>query len=276
MLNTNSSQAPSIAQQLQGMSHQDIAAMIVKMQLEHQDTFNQQQVILDQQAAILARHSDEIKNKDLKISQLTFEIATLKRLKFGKKSEQLAADQFKLFDDAVMADIAEIEQELKVVNGGQASVGEMPKPRKVAFPAEFPRTEIHHELDATCNCGCEMKRIGEDVTEKLDDTPGIFTVEKHIRGKWACAHCKTLTQAPVPAQIIDKGVATPGLLAHFLIAKYADHLPLYRQQQIFGRAGLVIPRSSMADWVGQCGAALQPLVEALKTEVLKHNVLNAD
>ena len=121
-----------------------------------------------------------------------------------------------------------------------------------------------------------MKRIGEDVTEKLDNTPGIFTVEKHIRGKWACAHCKTLVQAPVPAQIIDKGVATPGLLAHVLIAKYADHLPLYRQQQIFERAGLVIPKSTMADWVGQCGAALQPLVEALKGEVLKHNVLHAD
>ena len=265
MLNTNASNTPSVAQQLQGLSFDDIVAVV-----------EQHKLLITQRDQVIASHSDEIKNKDLKISQLTFEVATLKRLKFGKKSEQLAADQFKLFDDAIMADISEIEQELKVVNGGQASVGEMPKPRKVAFPAEFPRTEIHHELDATCSCGCEMKRIGEDVTEKLDYTPGVFTVEKHIRGKWACAHCKTLTQAPVPAQIIDKGVATPGLLAHVLIAKYADHLPLYRQQQIFERAGQVIPRSSMADWVGQCGAALQPLVEALKGEVLKHSVLHAD
>ena len=101
-------------------------------------------------------------------------------------------------------------------------------------------------------------------------------MERHIRGKWACAKCQTLTQAPVPAQIIDKGIPTAGLLAHVLVAKYADHLPLYRQEGIFARAGMALPRSTLAQWVGVCGVQLQPLVDALKTEILSHAVLHAD
>ncbi|MQU66565.1 transposase, partial [Pseudomonas sp. FSL R10-1350] len=89
-----------------------------------------------------------------------------------------------------------------------------------------------------------------DVSEKLDYTPGVFSVERHIRGKWVCDNCETLIQEPVPAQVIDKGIPTAGLLAQVMIAKYADHLPLFRQEQIFGRAGLAIPRSTLASWVG--------------------------
>ena len=107
-------------------------------------------------------------------------------------------------------------------------------------------------------------------------TPGVFTVERHIRGKWACAKCAILVQAPVPAHVIDKGIPTTGLLAQVLIAKYLDHLPLYRQEGIFGRAGLPLPQSTLAQWVGQMGVALQPLVDALKDEMLAHPVLHAD
>ena len=111
-MNTNASNTLSVAQQLQGLSFDEIVAVVES----HRQLLSKSEQIIAQHDQVIASHSDEIKNKDLKISQLTFEIATLKRLKFGKKSEQLAADQFKLFDDAVMADIAEIEQELKVVN----------------------------------------------------------------------------------------------------------------------------------------------------------------
>jgi transposase len=121
-----------------------------------------------------------------------------------------------------------------------------------------------------------MKRIGEEVSEKLDYTPGVFTVHKHVRGKWACACCQTLKQAPVDAHIIDKGIPTTGLLAHVLVAKYADHLPLYRQEAIYARAGATIARSTLAHWVGSCGVQLQPLVDALRQEVLAHSVIHAD
>jgi transposase len=145
------------------------------------------------------------------------------------------------------------------------------------LPPEFPRTLIHHEPDnRECACGCTLKRIGEDVSEKLDYTPGVFTVERHIRGKWVCNSCETLIQAPVPAQVIDKGIPTAGLLAHVMIANFADHLPLYRQEAMFGRAGLAIPRSTLAQWVGTCGVQLQPLVDALREVVLEQPVVHVD
>lgn len=128
----------------------------------------------------------------------------------------------------------------------------------------------------TCACGCALKRFGEDISEKLDYTPGVFTVERHIRGKWACVQCHSLVQEPVPAHVIDKGLPTAGMLAQVLVAKYADHLPLYRQETIFARAGMVLSRSTLADWVGTCGVQLQPLVDALKQEILAHSVLHAD
>ena len=127
-----------------------------------------------------------------------------------------------------------------------------------------------------CGCGCQLQRIGEDVSEKLDYTPGLFTVEQHVRGKWACRQCETLIQAPVPAQVIEKGIPTAGLLAHVMVAKFSDHLPLYRQEKIFGRAGLAIPRSTLAQWVGQTGVQLQPLVDALREAVLAQRVVHAD
>lgn len=136
---------------------------------------------------------------------------------------------------------------------------------------------IRHEPENTqCACGCQLQRIGEDVSEKLDYTPGVFTVEQHVRGKWACRQCETLIQAPVPAQVIGKGIPTAGLLAHVMVAKFADHLPLYRQEKIFGRAGLAIARSTLAQWVGQTGVHLQPLVDVLREAVLSQGVLHAD
>src|SRR5690606_14391384 len=151
------------------------------------------------------------------------------------------------------------------------------QPKRAALPAHLPRTEIRHEPEVTtCACGCEMKRIGEDVAEKLDYTPGVFQVERHVRGKWACAKCQTLVQAPVPPQVIDKGIPTAGLLAQVLVSKYADHAPLYRQEQMFGRAGYAIPQSTLGEWVGVCGVRLQPLVDALRTVLLERRILHAD
>lgn len=211
------------------------------------------------------------------IEKLTHEIAQLKRFKFAKRSEQLSPDQVSLLDDLIDTDIAAIEAELEALKPARASTEVRQKPKRTALPPQFPRTLIHHEPDNShCQCGCALKRIGEDVSEKLDYTPGMFTVERHIRGKWVCDQCETLIQAPVPAQVIDKGIPTSGLLAHVMIAKFADHLPLYRQESIFGRAGLVIARSTLAQWVGNCGVQLQPLVDALRDAVLAQHVIHAD
>ena len=161
-------------------------------------------MIAQQSQAIAAKDSD-ILYRQAKIDKLTHELATLKRWKFGRSSELLNAGQISLLDETIDADIAAIEQELEnLAPPPKAETAPRQQPKRAALPAGLPRVDIHHEPDSiTCGCGCQLKRVGQDVSEKLDYTPGVFTVEQHIRGKWACANCETLIQAPVPAQIID-------------------------------------------------------------------------
>jgi transposase len=227
-------------------------------------------------AALIARRDEELKHKQLKIDQLTHEMAILKRWHFGHRSEQLDVVQRSLLDESIDADIEAISLELEALKDKPAAAPKE-KPRRVALPAAFPRREIRHEpQDTECSCGCRLERIGEDVSEKLDYTPGVFEVERHIRGKWVCRSCERLIQAPVPPHIIDKGIPTAGLLAQVLIAKYLDHLPLYRQESIFERAGLALSRTTLAQWVGACGLRLSPLTEAMKALLLTRAVLHAD
>src|SRR6195952_5289694 len=170
------------------------------------------------------------------IEQLTHEIAILKRYRFAKRSEQISPEQGNLLDDLLNTDLEAIDAELSALQPEPAAGKTRQQPKRTPLPPQFPRTVIRHEPENTqCVCGCQLERIGEDVSEKLDYTPGVFTVEQHVRGKWACRQGETLIQAPVSAHVIDKGIPTAGLLAHVMVAKFADHLPLYRQEKIFRR-----------------------------------------
>jgi transposase len=172
----------------------------------------------------------------------THEMATLKRLKFAAASEAYTGKRQQLLFETIEADLEALAAEIE----------------KLALTAPAEREKQ------------QPKRIGEDIAEKLDYQPGVFTVERHVCGKWECRQCETLVQAPVPAHVIDKGIPTAGLLAQVLVAKYSDHLPLYRQEGIFGRAGLAIPASTLAHWIGACGVQLQPLVDTLTDELLAY------
>jgi len=231
----------------------------------------------EQLRELASRLLTDVRHKQALIDKLTHENAVLKRMKFAAQSERYSAEQRSLLDETLDADLQAVSEEIAQSAAPAATPLAKQQPKRQPLPANLPRREIRHEPDSTtCGCGCQMKRIGEDVAEKLDYEPGVFTVERHIRGKWACSKCETLVQAPVDAHVIDKGIPTTGLLAQVLIAKFADHLPLYRQEAIFARAGLAIARSTLAQWVGSCGVQLQPLVDALKDEMLKHCVLHAD
>ena len=198
------------------------------------------------------------------IDKITHEMAVLKRLKFAAKSEAFNAEQKSLLEETIDADLAALQAELDKAAPTEPDKGEKQTPKRQPLPANLPRREIHHEPEnTTCSCGCALKRIGEDVAEKLDYMPGVFSVERHVRGKWVCAQCETLVQAPVPRTSSTRASRRRGLLAQVLVAKFLDHLPLYRQEHIFERAGLAIARSTLAQWVGECGAQLQPLVDAL-------------
>jgi transposase len=230
---------------------------------------------------LLERQQREVAFKQAQVDKLTHELAVLKRLKFAATSEKfcagLSAEQKSLIEETLDADIAAAAAEIDRANGDKKGKKDKQSPKRQPLPPHLPRREVHHEPESTaCACGCQMKRIGQDISEKLDYEPGVFTVERHLRGKWACAHCQKLVQAPVAPHIIDKGIPTAGLLAQVLVAKFLDHLPLYRQERIFERAGMAIARSTLAQWVGECGAQLQPLVDALSAELLRHDVLHAD
>ncbi len=232
----------------------------------------------EQMRELLDRLMGDLRHKQAIIDKLTHENAVLKRLKFAAQSERFSPEQRSLLEESLDADLQAVAEELEALVPPPPERQAKQQPKRRPLPAHLPRREIRHDPESTtCACGCQMKRIGEDLSEKLDYVPGTFTVERHIRGKWACAQCETIVQAPVEPHVIDKGIPTAGLVAHVMVAKYADHQPLYRQEPIFGRAGFAIPRSTLAQWVGTCcGVRLQPLVDALKVVVLRHGVLHAD
>lgn len=125
-------------------------------------------------------------------------------------------------------------------------------------------------------CGGQLKPLGEDVSEQPDIIDAAFKVIRTIRRKKACGRCDCIVQPPAPSRPIERGVAAPGLLARILVAKYADHQPLYRQSAIYARQGVELDRSSMARWVGACGALVAPLVDALCRYVLAGGKVHAD
>jgi transposase len=152
------------------------------------------------------------------------------------------------------------------------------KPVRRPLPAALPReTESIEPPQKACpDCGGTLRRLGEDVSETLEYVPARFKVIRTVRPKLSCAGCSQIVQAPAPNRVIDRGLAGPGLLAHVLVAKYADHLPLYRQAEIYQREGVELDRSTLADWVGGTSRTLRPLVEALQKYVLSAEKLHGD
>jgi transposase len=151
------------------------------------------------------------------------------------------------------------------------------KPVRRPLPAHLPRQEIVHESSCNCPaCGGELLRLGEDVSEMIEYVPGRYQVIRHVRPKYSCAACEKLVQAAAPSRPIARGLAGPGFLAHVLVSKYADHLPLYRQSQIYAREGLELDRSTLADWVGGAAELLEPLVGSLGRYVLSAEKIHGD
>lgn len=195
-------------------------------------------------------------------------IAEMHHALYGKKSEKLRDDDRQLaFEDLQIAQ-AEVEEQKK----NRAPGDDKPKRKKVAkrnrgnLPKGLPRIEQEIEPDnLKCPCGCGiMHRIGEDRSERLDIVPAQLRVIVTVRPKYACRACTDgITQAPTPPWLIEGGLPTEGAIAHVLVSKYADHLPLYRQSQILGRSGIDIHRSTLADWVGVAAFHLRPVVDRL-------------
>jgi transposase len=197
-------------------------------------------------------------------------------LRYGVKSEAISAAQLNLFHDNVDEDLAEIEQTIAPTptqpRAPRAGSGRQP------LPPHLPREDIIHDTPSCAcgQCGAELVKFGEDVSEKLHIVPATYSVQRHIYPKYACKTCDSVVAASVPAAIIDSGMASNGLLTWVTVQKYLDHLPLYRLEQAAARQGVNLPRHTMAQWIGRIGVALQPLVDALRRRLLTDSALHAD
>lgn len=216
----------------------------------------------------------------LEIEKLKVQLARLRRMQFGQSSERLTREIEQL--ELRLEELETVEAE---ATSASADTGVAPparekrKPKRLPLPNHLPRHEVVHaapHADGCGACGGTMSALGEDVTEVLEYVPGRFQVVRHVRPKLACQRCDAITQAPAPALPIPRGKAGPGLLAHVLVSKYADHLPLYRQAEIYAREGVDLDRSTMADWVGQVSWLLQPLVDHIRAHVFAADKIHTD
>ena len=254
------------------------ASLQAQLSAQTQQVESQATKIQSQNAQIETQVA-QLKHLAVYIEKLQFELARLKRWRFGAASEAVGSEQIALWEAELDGDIAAAEARLEPL-AAAAAPAPAPKtqPKRKPLPDTLPRVEERHEL-AVCTCpacGLGLTPMGEEISEQLDIIPAQFFVRRHIRAKYSCRHCATVHTAPMPAQPIDRGLAAPGLLAHVLAAKYLDHLPLHRQEQIYARDGVVLPRSTMAGWLGQLEVLLEPLVERLATHVLGTAVIQAD
>jgi transposase len=202
------------------------------------------------------RHTAEslvqlVKTQALRIAKLEHQLAGHRRHRFGSKSETMDQLQLRLE-----------EEEIAVAQ---------PEP-----PTQRPRNEEVLSPGEACACGGKLRLLGEDITEELEYLPGSFVVRRIVRPRMACGCCEKIVQAPLPSRPIERGRPGPGLLAHVLVSKYADHLPLYRQSGIYEREGIDLDRSTLADWVGKSTALLEPLADAIARHVLAGQAVFAD
>ena len=232
-------------------------------------------MVLAQQAS-MQQMTLALASRALEVEQLKLLIAKLQRMQFGRKSEKIDRQ------------IETLECRLEDLLGEEGTIDAEPPmtaptaPRlpstRAPLPPELPREErVLEPTEQACPaCGGHLKPLGEDVSEQLDIVNTAFKVIRHIRRKKACACCDCIVQVPAPSRPILRGVAGPGLLAHILVSKFADHQPLYRQSAIYARQGVEVDRSSMGRWVGACSALMAPLVDALRIHVMAAAKLHAD
>src|SRR5438445_9575851 len=235
-----------------------------------------------------ARHAEELAAaRDAKdhaqgeIARLMTIIKELQRHRFGRRSERLDADQLMLaFEDVEQAiAAAQAAAETNAPTRAKPSATLKRNINRGALPAHLPREEVVIDVaDKTCPCCGGLKhRIGEDVSERLDVTPAQFKVLVLRRPKYACRACEgEVSQAPAPERLIENGIPTEALVAHVIVAKYADHLPLYRQAQIYARQGIALDRSTLADWVGRTARELKPVHTRLAERLNASTKLFAD
>jgi len=229
----------------------------------------------------LTATQEQLQSREREIEHLKLLLAKLHRMQFGRKSEKLQRqiEQLELRLEELESNRPEKETTPPEPASVPASAPPTAaKPARRTLPDHLPReTRRHEPKEAVCpQCQGELRKLGEDISEMLEYVPASFRVIRHVRTKLSCTRCDCIVQGEAPSRPIQRGVAGAGLLAHVLVSKYADHLPLYRQSEIYARQGVELERSTLADWVGASSRLVEPLVEALRRYVLAAGKLHAD
>ena len=248
----------------------EVAARDAELAAREAENERERQTLSDQIEELRRASSAEIERLKLMIKKL-------QRLMFGPKSEKIVIQVEQL--ELQLEELESARTAMETAADAVVPVEE-PKARPVRkpLPDHLPREVVTHIPQADCcpDCGGALRQFGEDVSEQLEYIPESFKVIRHVRPKFACAGCERVVEAPAPSRPIERGLAGPGLLAHVLVSKFADHLPLYRQSEIYSRQGVEIERSTLAGWVGAASELLSPLVDAIQKHVLGGSKLHAD
>jgi transposase len=234
--------------------------------------------------AAVALHEAEIYEQALIIEKLKGQLADLRRARFGRSSEKLneQAEQLELALEDLERAQGRRQQSFEALSAAADAGTRRSPPREAAnrkpLPEHLPRERVEHEGACACpKCGgTRLRLIGTDEREVLEYVPAQFKVVVHARPKFSCRDCETVTQPPMPSLPIERGRPGAGLLAHVLVSKYCDHLPLYRQSEIYERAGVDLDRSTMAEWVGRMTGLLEPLAYAIRSHTCQGETVHAD
>jgi transposase len=238
---------------------------------------------LDALRAFASALQAELYAKTLHIEKLKAQLATLRRARFGQSSEKLD-HQIDLLEQ-VIGDLEEAEaahearQEASAAPAAKAAPSRPPRTgNRQPLPDHLPRERITHAGVCACpTCGSErLRKMGEDEREVLEYIPSHFKVVVHVRPKLSCRDCEAITQPPMPSLPIERGRPGPGLIAHVLVSKYCDHLPLNRQSDIYAREGVSLDRSTLADWVGRAAWLLEPVALRIGDYARAGPTLHAD
>ena len=238
-------------------------------------------LLADLSAERAARQAAEagLRDKALEAEHLRAQLARLRRMQFGQSSERLRDQiaQLELALEELEAEPAEVEA-AGTDTPEKLTATERSRRGRKPLPEHLPRREVEHRPAACActRCGGVLRQVGTDVTEVLEYVPGRFEVVRHVRPAFSCRSCEAMCQAPMPSLPIERGRPGPGLLAHVLVSKYADHLPLYRQSEIYAREGVELDRATMAAWVGKAASLMRPLLDALARHVMAAERLHAD
>jgi transposase len=244
---------------------------------ERDERLRQLEDELEAHRQTLSEQADELRTRSERIEHLKLMVEKFRHMIFGTRSEKIVIKLEQL--ELELEEHETLQGEAEAYAGRSSPEKEpAPRPLRKPLPEHLEREVVRYVpcSDNCPDCGGQLHHFGDDVSEQLEYIPDSFKVIRHVRPKFSCTGCDRVVEAQAPSRPIERGLAGPGMLAHVIVSKFSDHLPLYRQSEIYARQGVEISRSTLAGWVGAASDLLMPLIDAIQKHVLAGRKLHAD